>query len=76
MKQMLIAVIVLLGLAGPALAGHCPKDAHLIEEALASQNNQEAKALLDKGLASHSSGNHKESLDALHQAMKLLGIGH
>ena len=39
-------------------------------------SNDEAKALLDKGVSLHSAGNHKESLDALHEAMKLLGIAH
>jgi len=76
MKQLLIAMVVMFGLASPALAGHCPKDAQLIKDALASQSNEEARALLDKGVALHSSGNHKESLDALHEAMKLLGIDH
>jgi hypothetical protein len=76
MKQLLIAAIAIFGFASPVLAGHCPKDAQLIKEALASQSNNEAKALLDKGMALHSSGNHKESLDALHEAMKLLGIAH
>ncbi|MDH3229583.1 MAG: hypothetical protein OEN55_07320 [Alphaproteobacteria bacterium] len=76
MKQLLVAMIVIFGFASPVLAAHCPKDANLIKEALAGQSNDEAKALLDKGVALHSSGNHKESLDALHEAMKLLGIAH
>ena len=76
MKQLLIAVIMIFGFAGPVLAAHCPKDAALIKAALANQSNDEAKALLDKGVSLHSAGSHKESLDALHEAMKLLGIAH
>jgi hypothetical protein len=76
MKQVLIALIVTVGFASPALAGHCPKDANLIKQTLAGQSNEEAKSLLDKGVALHSSGKHKESLEALHQAMEILGIAH
>ena len=76
MKQLLIATIMVFGFASPALAAHCPKDAKLIEASLASQSNEEAKALHDKGVALHSSGKHKESLEALHQAMVILGIAH
>ena len=76
MKQAVIAMIVIFGFASPAIAGHCPKDANLIKQALASQSNAEAEALLNEGVALHSSGKHKESLDALHQAMEILGIAH
>ena len=34
------------------------------------------RALRDKGDALHKAGKHKESLAALHQAMKTLGIKH
>lgn len=76
MKQLIIAMIVFFGIASPALAGHCPRDANLIKQSLASQSNEEAKSLLDKGVALHNSGKHKESLEALHQAMEILGIEH
>jgi len=76
MKQALIAVLVIFGLATPALASHCPKDAKKIEAALASNSNAEAKALLDQGMALHKAGKHKESIDALHQAMQILGLEH
>lgn len=76
MKQVLIAVIVMFGFAGPAWAAHCPKDAAKIEQALSSASNAEAKALLDQGKALHSSGNHAESIAALHKAMEILGIPH
>lgn len=76
MKQALIAVIVIFGFATPALASHCPKDAKKIEQSLASKDNAEAKALMEQGMALHSAGKHKESIDALHQAMQILGIEH
>ena len=76
MKKLLVSAIVIFGFASPALAAHCPKDVKLIEQALTSQSNDEAKALMEKGAALHSSGSHKESIDALHEAMKILGIEH
>lgn len=76
MKSLFVAMIAIVGFASPVLAAHCPRDGKLIEEALASQSNDEAKALLDKGMAEHKAGSHKESLDSLHEAMKLLGIEH
>ena len=76
MKQALIAVIVIFGFTAPALAAHCPKDAQKIQQSLANQDNAEAKALMEQGVALHSAGKHKESIDALHQAMQILGIEH
>lgn len=76
MKQALIMVIVIFGFAAPALASHCPKDAAKIQQSLASNSNAEAKALMDQGMALHKEGKHKESVEALHQAMDLLGIAH
>ena len=76
MKRLLISVIIVFGFASPALAGHCPKDVKLIDAALAGQSNAEAQSLRDKGDALHKSGTHKDSLEALHQAMEILGIKH
>jgi len=76
MKRLLIAAILAVGFAGPALASHCPKDVKAIDAALASNMNSDAKALRDKGAQLHAEGKHKESLDALHAAMKILGIEH
>lgn len=76
MKRIVIVAVTLFGLASPALAGHCPKDVKLIDAALAQQSNDEAKALRDQGEALHKAGEHSESLEALHQAMKLLGLEH
>ncbi len=76
MKKLLVATVLIFGISSPALAAHCPKDVKLIEQSLASQSNDEAKALMEKGAALHASGNHKESIEALHEAMKILGIEH
>ncbi|UCH75532.1 MAG: hypothetical protein JSU82_06795 [Rhodospirillales bacterium] len=76
MRHLIIAAILAFGFATPVLAAHCPKDGQLIGKALESQNNAEAKALMEQGMALHSAGKHKESIEALHQAMKLLNIEH
>ena len=76
MKRMLVAAVVSLGLVSPAFAAHCPKDVRAIDAALSSNPNAEAKALRDQGAQLHADGKHKESIDALHQAMKILGIEH
>lgn len=76
MKRTIIAVIFAIGFTSPALAGHCPKDVKAIDAALAEQSNAEAKALRDKGQQLHEAGQHGESLEALHQAMNILGIEH
>lgn len=76
MKRLLVATIVVFGFASPALAAHCPKDAKLVAGALANQSNAEAQELAAKGTKLHQEGKHKESLEALHEAMKLLGIEH
>ena len=64
-----------------ALAGHCPKDVKAIDGALTTSTvsaaqMSEAKALRDKGNAEHKGGKHGESINSLHQAMKILGISH
>lgn len=76
MKRILVAAVLVAGFAGPAFAGHCPKDVALIDAELAKQSNAEAKELRDKGAAAHAAGQHTESLADLHKAMELLGISH
>jgi dihydrodipicolinate synthase/N-acetylneuraminate lyase len=76
MKRLFLASAIMLGFASPAFANHCPKDIKLIDAALAQQSNAEAKALRDKGEALHKAGKHAESLEALHQAMQILGLEH
>ncbi len=80
MKHLFIAVAVLIGMTSPAFAKHCPKDAKIIEQSpakakgLSKMQMTEVKALHDKGLALHKSGNHGESIKTLHAATKILGV--
>ena len=75
-----VAVLILIGMASPAYAKHCPKDAKIINEALGKATGLSSvqmtmiKELRDKGMALHSSGKHAESIKALHEATKLLGV--
>ncbi len=80
MKQLFIAVAVLIGITSPAFAKHCPKDAKIIDQAmrdafdLTIMQLEEFKALHDKGLAYHKDGKHGEAIKALHAATKILGV--
>ena len=80
MKHALIGAAALILLAGPALAGSCPKHMKAIDTALASSPQLSAadmsmvtKARAD-GEMLHKTGKHKESVDALAQAEKILKI--
>lgn len=75
----LITASLLAVLASPVFAFHCPADMAAIDAAL------ESAALSDDDLArvtelralgetEHDAGNHQASVDALAEAMKLLGI--
>ena len=80
MKHLFIAAAVLIGMSSPAFAKHCPKDAAIIDQALAKGTGytkmqmSEAKALRDKGMALHKSGNHGEAIKVLHAGTKVLGV--
>ena len=80
-KIIIPMVVALVFLASPASAGHCPKDVKKIDAALASSELSAADkaivvALRDEGDQAHSDGSHGDSLKALHEAMKMLGIKH
>jgi len=78
-KQSLIAAAVLAISAGPALAGHCPKDVKKLEAAMSSMDGAKmsmAKETAAKGAELHAAGKHGESLKVLHDAMKEHGIKH
>ncbi len=83
-RTLLAAVVAIFGtglFSIPALAGHCPKDVRLIDEALkmtkvSDANMSRVKALRDKGNEQHKTGQHGPSLQTLHEAMKILGISH
>ncbi len=81
MIKRILAAAILIATATPAFAGHCPKDVHAIDAALKSTKigqtqMSEVKALHDKGNQQHTSGSHEASLQTLHKAMAILGIGH
>lgn len=73
--------VALIFAASPALAGHCPSDIKKIDAALAGAELSVADlaavtALRDSGEKEHNNGSHGKSIQALHEAMELLGIGH
>ncbi len=79
--RILSSLFVLALLASPAVAGHCPVDVKKIDKAIESADLSAADlakvtSLRNEGDALHKAGNHGESLDALHEAMEILGIGH
>lgn len=80
MKFFLLTAAVVMAMTSPAFAKHCPKDVQIIDKALGNaaglskMQMSEVKALRDKGNALHQSGNHGESIKALHAAAKILGV--
>lgn len=79
MKNLTLAALLVVGMASPALASHCPMDMKKIEAAMKTAMLDDAKKkkvmeLYEKGKAEHESGNHKASEADLAEAMKLLGI--
>lgn len=78
-KRSLIIAAVVVGFAGPALAGHCPADVAKLEAAMPNLKGAElamAKEAAAKGAELHAAGKHGESLKVLHKALKELGIDH
>jgi hypothetical protein len=66
--------------ATPAFAFHCPQEMAKIDKALAASPKlsqadlTKVRQLRAKGEEEHKAGKHQESLDALAQAEKILGI--
>lgn len=78
MKTLITAALLVL-LASPVLAFHCPADMAAIDAALpaaklSAEDLARVKELRAVGEAEHAAGNHQASVDALAEAMKLLGI--
>ena len=74
-----LAFALLLAVASPAYAFHCPADMAAIDAALPTATLSEAdlakvKDLRAKGEEFHNAGQHQESVDALAEAKTLLGI--
>ncbi len=80
-RRIFPVVVVLTLFATPALASHCPLDMKKIDEALQSTELSAAalakvKGLRAKGEAMHKTGKHGKSVEALHEALEILGIAH
>jgi len=78
MKQLLITV-ALASAAGLALAHNCPNEMKAIDAKLASSKLSDAdmakvKKLRADGEAAHKAGKHDDSMKALGEAKKTLGI--
>ena len=75
-KRVLTAAAVLALMATPAFASQCPKDMKSIDAALAAGKGgnmtDKVKALRAEGEALHKAGKHKESVEKLAEALKLL----
>jgi hypothetical protein len=74
-----ISAILFLLLSFPAMAMHCPADLKKIDAALGNSSISAAdmtmvKELRASGEKYHKTGKHKDSVDDLAKAMKLLGI--
>ena len=81
MKKISIALAAAAMLAaGSAFANHCPLEMKKIDAALAKNPKLDASQMAEvkkyraDGEALHKAGKHKESLDALSKAEKILGI--
>ncbi len=80
MKSLISAAVLSLALAGPALAGSCPKLMGEVDAALAGSPSLSAAQMTEvtelraQGEAQHGAGQHAESLDSLNKAKKILGI--
>ena len=80
MKLILVAAAMVVAMSSPAFAKHCPRDAKIIDQSLteamglSKMQMAEVKSLRDKGMALHKSGNHGDSIKALHAAAKILGV--
>ena len=78
-RAVLFAALLLLGIS-PALASECPLDMGKIDAALAGNPSLSAAELAkvtelrSQGEASHNAGDHGGSVEALREAMAILGI--
>jgi hypothetical protein len=76
----LIAAITLASACTAVFAAHCPADMKAIDDALANGPSLSASQLADvqkyraEGEALHKAGKHKESVETLDKARKILGL--
>jgi hypothetical protein len=80
MKRIVLAALLSVGLAGPALASQCPLDMKAIDQALAQSPEisaaelEQVKALRAEGEKLHKGGQHAASVETLAKAKQILGI--
>lgn len=79
MKGLTLAIAVIFGFAGPALASQCPGLMSQIDETLTTASvDAETLAMIAElratGEAAHASGDHPASEAALLEALELLGL--
>ena len=72
-----LAAAFLVAFTAPALAFHCPADVKAIDAGLSKSNLSSAKAteikkLRDQGQSQHKAGQHKEAVDTLAKAMRMV----
>ena len=77
LRKALFGGLLALGLASPAFAFHCPVDAAAIDDALArstlsAAEKAEIRAARDEGMELHNAGKHREAVDKLAEAMRML----
>jgi hypothetical protein len=79
-KVSALAAAFTVALAGAAFASSCPKHMASVDAALAkspklsAEQMTEVKKLRAQGEADHKAGKHKESVDGLMKAEKMLGM--
>jgi hypothetical protein len=80
MIRKIALLVAALFVAGTASANSCPTHMKKIDEALAKKPQlsaaqmEEVKKYRAEGEAQHKAGKHKESMDALGKAEKILGV--
>ena len=78
-KRLALAAVVTVAFTGQAMAAHCPADVKAIENALIKMSlPTEMKGavlkLRDEGASLHKAGKHKEAMDTLSKAMRIILI--
>jgi hypothetical protein len=80
MRKIALLAVATLFAAGTAVASQCPGDMKKIDEALdkkpqlSASQMDEVKKYRSEGEALHKAGKHKESVDTLAKAMKILNV--
>lgn len=78
--KLLLTALALALASSMALASNCPNEAKAIDAALktnttlSAEQKSEVQKLRDEGMKQHDAGKHKESMETLGKAKKMLGI--